>query len=150
MKCTPFPSVYALASLNLALGLAAIAPAQAPSPLITRNIDITQRVTLPGNTRPEAIAANDLGLADAGSPLNALQLVLQRSPEGEAAFTQYLGELYDPKSPNYHRWLTNEEIGARFGPSAQDIAADRKSTRLNSSHLGISYAVFCLKKKTKK
>src|ERR1035438_3530137 len=27
------------------------------------------------------------------------------------------------------------------------IAADRKSTRLNSSHLGISYAVFCLKKK---
>src|SRR5918995_1439547 len=28
--------------------------------------------------------------------------------------------------------------------------ADRKSTRLNSSHLVISYAVFCLKKKTKK
>src|SRR5947199_3395469 len=27
---------------------------------------------------------------------------------------------------------------------------DRKSTRLNSSHLGISYAVFCLKKKRKK
>src|SRR5262245_64649685 len=27
------------------------------------------------------------------------------------------------------------------------IASDRKSTRLNSSHLGISYAVFCLKKK---
>src|SRR5258705_6130112 len=26
-------------------------------------------------------------------------------------------------------------------------ASDRKSTRLNSSHLGISYAVFCLKKK---
>src|SRR5262245_62975330 len=29
------------------------------------------------------------------------------------------------------------------------IGADRKSTRLNSSHLGISYAVFCLKKKKK-
>src|ERR1035438_7488477 len=28
-------------------------------------------------------------------------------------------------------------------------APDRKSTRLNSSHLGISYAVFCLKKKKK-
>src|SRR5262245_64406576 len=28
--------------------------------------------------------------------------------------------------------------------------ADRKSTRLNSSHLGISYAVFCLKKKKKR
>src|SRR3712207_8760780 len=28
-----------------------------------------------------------------------------------------------------------------------DLAADRKSTRLNSSHANISYAVFCLKKK---
>src|SRR5437667_7501285 len=28
------------------------------------------------------------------------------------------------------------------------LAADRKSTRLNSSHITISYAVFCLKKKT--
>src|SRR5690625_6995131 len=30
------------------------------------------------------------------------------------------------------------------------IKADRKSTRLNSSHVAISYAVFCLKKKKKK
>src|SRR5947199_4528844 len=30
------------------------------------------------------------------------------------------------------------------------IKIDRKSARLNSSHLGISYAVFCLKKKKKK
>src|SRR5256885_5404953 len=33
---------------------------------------------------------------------------------------------------------------------APEIAADRKSTRLNSSHLVISYAVFCLKKKKKR
>src|ERR1035441_10885856 len=32
---------------------------------------------------------------------------------------------------------------------AADVDVDRKSTRLNSSHLGISYAVFCLKKKRK-
>src|ERR1039458_9719461 len=30
------------------------------------------------------------------------------------------------------------------------LVIDRKSTRLNSSHLGISYAVFCLKKKIQK
>src|SRR5437870_11498753 len=30
------------------------------------------------------------------------------------------------------------------------IASDRKSTRLNSSHVAISYAVFCLKKKNNK
>src|SRR5256885_12283669 len=33
---------------------------------------------------------------------------------------------------------------------AQLFGTDRKSTRLNSSHLVISYAVFCLKKKNKK
>src|SRR5437899_8826120 len=32
----------------------------------------------------------------------------------------------------------------------RECRRDRKSTRLNSSHLGISYAVFCLKKKKKK
>src|SRR5258705_4587473 len=38
-----------------------------------------------------------------------------------------------------------EREGERGG--AGDEGEDRKSTRLNSSHLGISYAVFCLKKK---
>src|SRR5262245_63908092 len=37
--------------------------------------------------------------------------------------------------------------GASISSSASMTWADRKSTRLNSSHLGISYAVFCLKKK---
>src|SRR5262245_65107102 len=36
---------------------------------------------------------------------------------------------------------------ARGGQAARGGRLDRKSTRLNSSHLGISYAVFCLKKK---
>src|SRR5437868_12356155 len=42
----------------------------------------------------------------------------------------------------------------RRGPPARDTKmlkrGDRKSTRLNSSHVSISYAVFCLKKKKKK
>src|SRR5258707_9114687 len=42
-----------------------------------------------------------------------------------------------------------DQVGA--GPSQVHIAiaVDRKSTRLNSSHANISYAVFCLKKKKK-
>src|SRR5690349_23801068 len=38
---------------------------------------------------------------------------------------------------------------ATAAPSARTTARDRKSTRLNSSHVEISYAVFCLKKKSK-
>src|SRR5437899_5822496 len=41
-------------------------------------------------------------------------------------------------------------VGAGESDSAWPPFQDRKSTRLNSSHLGISYAVFCLKKKKKK
>jgi subtilase family serine protease len=123
MKLPPLTSVYALSSLTLVLGLAAIAPAQAQSPMIAGTIDETQRVTLSGNTRPEAIAANDLGIAADSKPLNDLQLVLQRSPQAEAAFTQYIADLHDPASSNYHKWLSNAQIGALFGPSSEDIAA---------------------------
>src|SRR3712207_8209286 len=35
------------------------------------------------------------------------------------------------------------------GLARREVGADRKSTRLNSSHANISYAVFCLKKKKK-
>src|SRR5258705_4842322 len=50
----------------------------------------------------------------------------------------------------------NDETGLDFGfwildsrPDPRGLLGDRKSTRLNSSHLGISYAVFCLEKKKK-
>src|SRR5947208_5033902 len=41
-------------------------------------------------------------------------------------------------------------ISCETKPCISPTAADRKSTRLNSSHQIISYAVFCLKKKKKK
>src|SRR5262245_64044486 len=61
------------------------------------------------------------------------------------------------------RWPTRWSCARAASPSRGGVARsthrpakatrpsrDRKSTRLNSSHLGISYAVFCLKKKKKK
>src|SRR5258705_8909686 len=44
------------------------------------------------------------------------------------------------------RPFPSRQISARTCNQTADCG-DRKSTRLNSSHLGISYAVFCLKKK---
>src|SRR3712207_8843120 len=41
----------------------------------------------------------------------------------------------------------NPGITGGFGLMRSDLLLDRKSTRLNSSHANISYAVFCLKKK---
>src|SRR2546426_5916498 len=46
-------------------------------------------------------------------------------------------------------WGDESVLDARWrGPFPHGAKGDRKSTRLNSSHLVISYAVFCLKKKT--
>src|SRR5688572_29747062 len=50
-------------------------------------------------------------------------------------------------------WLDSENAGLGAAPRqliATTEGLDRKSTRLNSSHSQISYAVFCLKKKKKK
>src|SRR5437762_6157734 len=55
---------------------------------------------------------------------------------------------------HYTGWLDNHgEKGKKFDSSldrGEPFGLDRKSTRLNSSHRCISYAVFCLKKKKKK
>src|SRR5471030_3471137 len=44
-------------------------------------------------------------------------------------------------------WPGHKPPEAAAWQCAENRPVDRKSTRLNSSHLGISYAVFCLKKK---
>src|SRR5256885_11209424 len=44
---------------------------------------------------------------------------------------------------------TKDQAAKPATPAKAGAASDRKSTRLNSSHLVISYAVFCLKKKKK-
>src|SRR3989449_2663964 len=54
------------------------------------------------------------------------------------------------RTPNSRVWTTGWDSQAfEWGP-AHGSRRDRKSTRLNSSHGYISYAVFCLKKKKKK
>src|SRR3712207_7708265 len=46
------------------------------------------------------------------------------------------------------RWNPNlQKVRVQDGSTTRRVWVDRKSTRLNSSHANISYAVFCLKKK---
>src|SRR5947209_20521684 len=58
----------------------------------------------------------------------------------------------DPRRPARRRSAQGSPPGLREGASggSPHRSLDRKSTRLNSSHANISYAVFCLKKKKKK
>src|SRR5437868_11988569 len=50
----------------------------------------------------------------------------------------------------YSEGLTTDSVSTRIRSGLSSANRDRKSTRLNSSHVSISYAVFCLKKKNNK
>src|SRR3712207_8383387 len=74
---------------------------------------------------------------------------LFRSPAGvetvldhPAVELAHVGERRDQ-----HRRGVGAEVGQVVGVELLSGLQDRKSTRLNSSHANISYAVFCLKKK---
>src|SRR5256885_11817205 len=70
-------------------------------------------------------------------------LFRSRSPECRRQAKQYASEHRDRRRKAEHaRVGRDDQLDGR-------ATADRKSTRLNSSHLVISYAVFCLKKKKK-
>ncbi len=94
--------------------------------LITQPIDNSRVVAIAGNVRSAArIAANDRGAVDATLPMEHILLQLQRSPEREAALSNYIEELNDIHSSNYHHWLTADELGEQFGPAEEDIEAIR-------------------------
>src|SRR3712207_8871666 len=68
------------------------------------------------------------------------QVVVELATRREVAGLVLVGPTVDRYSRSNLRQL--------FGLARDSFSEDRKSTRLNSSHANISYAVFCLKKKT--
>src|SRR3712207_8831271 len=73
-------------------------------------------------------------------PYTTLFRSLTREPHGEEPGTPLPRQPLDPAEPDLVEGLSRVE-------RVREHEADRKSTRLNSSHANISYAVFCLKKK---
>src|SRR5205814_9203673 len=74
-------------------------------------------------------------------------LMIRRPPRSTLfPYTTLFRSLIGPKRAA----CAARQIGSVPASRAGKGKGDRKSTRLNSSHLGISYAVFCLKKKKKK
>ncbi|MEO8597808.1 MAG: protease pro-enzyme activation domain-containing protein [Candidatus Solibacter sp.] len=81
------------------------------------------RTTLAGHVSPQAAADNDTGRLDPATEISQVTLTFAPSPGQQAELDQLLERQQDPASPDYHRWLTPEEYGARFGLSESDVAA---------------------------
>lgn len=100
-------------------------PPGRPIPLIREAIDESKLVTLSHNTHPEAVPANDLGRVPDDFPMEHMLLQLKRSPEREAALQEYISELHDSTSPNYHKWLTPDDFALHFGVADADVEVVR-------------------------
>src|SRR5262249_34007909 len=92
-------------------------------PMVTQSVDENQRVSLRGNTRPEANLRHDRGAVPDALPMEHMLLQLKRSGEQEQALQQFIDELHRPGSPNFHHWITAQEFGERFGLPVSDIQA---------------------------
>ncbi|HKV23920.1 MAG TPA: Ig-like domain repeat protein [Candidatus Acidoferrum sp.] len=88
---------------------------------ITQAIDDTQLVRLKGNVHPLARPEFDQGAVPDSTPMQRMIMVLQRSPEQEAALAQFMEQQQSKDSPNFHKWLTPQQFGQQFGPSDGDI-----------------------------
>src|SRR5688572_29741410 len=103
-----------------------------------------------GDPPDETLLANYRG----GDRKSFAQLVERYQRELFHFLVRFLGDRAAAEDIFQETFLQVHQSAAQFDPSRRfrpwlfTIAADRKSTRLNSSHSQISYAVFCLKKKT--
>ena len=65
------------------------------------------------------------------SATNELRLAIGVPLRDPAGLQQFLAEVYDPTSPNFRKFLTPDELAARFGPSESDYAAVKEFARTN-------------------
>jgi hypothetical protein len=82
-----------------------------------------QRTKLTGAEPLVAAYGKDQGRLSSDARLNSMKLVLQRGSAEKAALKDFLAQVQDSSSANYHKWLTPEAFGRRFGASDEDIAA---------------------------
>src|SRR5437899_8736550 len=105
-------------------------------------------IYLPGNIEEEQLALDELTPREIVAELDKY-VVGQKDAKRAVAIALRNRMRRQKLAPDLAEEIIPKNI-IMIGPTGvgkTEIARDRKSTRLNSSHLGISYAVFCLKKK---
>jgi len=116
-------NIGAVALLILFVPCLAAAQVSAPASRITAQIDEAESTKLLGNTHPLARRQNDQGAVADSQPIRRVLLLLQRSPQQETALKQFVDQQQSKASPNFHRWLTPQQFGQRFGPANADVQA---------------------------
>jgi len=133
-------------ALNLTITAALAAPLSSASPSMASEVasrvqgsgEAAARVVLQGNTHPliqaaagqagtaqarKAQSGTDLGAVEDSLPSGRMLLLLKRSPEQDAALTDFIQAAHTPGNPSFHQWLKPAEFGRLYGPADSDVAA---------------------------
>ncbi len=113
----------------MVVGMAAGLPGQTAADLttaphsnrITQEVSSGAMVAIAGSVHPLARRANDLGPVNPEMRMESLSLNIGVSATQQKEIEALLEAQQNPKSPQYHRWLTQEEYGALFGLTQGDL-----------------------------
>jgi subtilase family serine protease len=109
--------------------------AQRPAARIQNDINSSAMVRLKGAQLEARPAQPDAGRMPSDTRLGGVGIVFNRSESQQAALEKLLAAQQDPALPQYHKWLTPEEFGARFGMAQTDI--DKVQTWLEQQGLSV-------------
>ena len=109
-----------LSALLLTVFLSALSYATVPD-RISGALTNGQTVTLKGNVHRKALPQFDQGPVDPAMSMGTVMLMTVPTAAQQKAITQLLAQQQDPKSKNYHKWLTPEQYADRFGLSPNDM-----------------------------
>ncbi len=109
------------ALILIASGLARAQSTPAVKDRIVQPINNAQVAVIKGNVRPWARAQNDQGKVTDSFMMDHMTMVFKLSQVQQSDLTALLQQLQNPASPQYHKWLTPDEYGNRFGLSQNDV-----------------------------
>lgn len=92
----------------------------APPSRITRAIDKRQTRVIPGGVHPLARPEFDKGAVDPQTPMSHIMLLVKQTARQRVELEELVADQQNPSSPLFHKWLTPEEFGSRFGLSPSD------------------------------
>jgi len=114
LKPAPIGKIFALFLITCASVEAA------STDRITGPVDLSRTAVVRGSVHPLAKAQFDRGAVDASFPMSHMMLLVRPSAAQRADLEQLLKDQQNPSSAQFHRWLSPEEFGNRFGLSAND------------------------------
>src|SRR5262249_27716253 len=92
-----------------------------PQDRIVGDLTNGPKVQLSGNAHSLAKRDNDIGKVNSNRLIEGISLHFRLSPAQQVDLDQFLAELADRSSPNYHKYLTPAQFAKRFGMSSNDI-----------------------------